>query len=230
MNFTALNAAPLNTGVLDATIRGAVFGSAYAMAQPQARLLQRASGAGTTEFGQAIASPTGKSMTRLGLTAPSGQAQASPRLRILSRSPTAEQASAVASPSIRTILLRMSAQASAQAVPVVRAMQRDVGGRQASAAASLVARILARNTVNELAAASATPTGRGLSRSPVNGQAAAAAAALRLTAILRSANTEFASAIGYVGGSTVIKYVYDLPAIADNTFVVPFEDNIFYVR
>lgn len=109
-------------------------------------------------------------------------------------------------------------------------MQRDVTGRQGAAVATYLARKLARDAIGEIGLATAAPVGRGLARSPINGQAAAAAALVRLIAMLRSVTTESASAIGYVGPHTTIAYYYDLPAIADNTFTVPFEDNLFYVR
>lgn len=230
MNFAALNATPLNVGVNDATIRGLVVGASYAMSQPQPRLMLRASGSGLNEFGIAIATVIGKKLTRLALLAATGEAVSSPRVRALARSPTAEQAFANASPSMPTILLKLSAQASAQAVLVLRALQRSVAARQAAAVTTYLARMLARDTTGEIGQANATPVGRGLSRSLIDGQAAATAVRVRLIGLLRSVTAESASAIGYVGGRTTIKYAYDLPAITENTFIVPFENNIFYVR
>lgn len=143
--------------------------------------------------------------------------------------------------------------AQAGAVVIARVLRRTPASGVASAGAQVVARAAVRSADTTVAQADASPTGVVFVRSfigdLVNGSAEAvgsvvsrlvvrsvlaaaaqAASVPRVSANLRSPGFYGAQAIGIVGGGAEAYVPFDEVALEENTFVVSFEDNVFYVR
>jgi hypothetical protein len=140
--------------------------------------------------------------------------------------------SAIATITPRVIVRsQVSATGEAQANPFVKRFARDNANEFAYASASPVpnsyTRVYVRDPIVQTVSVNGVLIARLGARAPISGDAPAQAAVVD-RALVRSAVACDAQAVGYVSANQTVYYPFD--ELADETFVVPFVDNLFYVR
>jgi hypothetical protein len=186
---------------------------------------------------QALATVASTILRRSELTA-TAEAMATPVVRRFAREPLVGQAESAGvvtgSVAIRHYISEvMGSTISALGVASLRGAIRSLIGGVGSAVSTALLRGALRSPANQLASAQAEPTGRiiprGLVQAPVTAEMYAQGVA-SLRANVRNAAISQAQAVGFVGGSVIVRRPFDEVARPENTFVVTFEDNVFYVR
>ena len=225
MNLSGFNTAAINSFTPDVTVRSAVYGSAYAIGGVSGRVRARS-------IVSHSATASGNVIARKATRHTSGfmvQAIRSGNDTVARRAPVSGQALAQAIIESNKVLLRVNGFAAAAAVVIARAIRRNPIAAYGTAQAVLTSHKLARNAVACAALAQATPVGRKLARSLLQASAVAQAV-ITPRAARRSVVDVQAISIGYVGANSTVLYPYDEPALEENTFYVPFENNTFYVE
>lgn len=225
MNVSGFNSAAINSAVPDVTVRAAVYGGAYAMGSIRGRARIRLF-ATQTATASAVVNPR-RGVRHEGAFAAqalrTGGNSAGRRMLING------QAIAQTSHISHGVLLRLNVSAFATAIVQSRAARRELIAGNATAQTVFSGHKAARNLATQTASAQSAQAGRKLARVPhqtsVTAQSTVIARAAR-----RSSMLEQAFAMGYVGANSTVQYPYDEPALEENTFIVPFENNLFYVR
>ena len=225
MNVSALNTAAINAEVKDVLVRSVVMGYAYGMASVTGRMRARIA---LSTQAQAQSTPVLRKVGR-SVFVRTASALAAPTSRILARALVQATGEAQATPLANKVVMRVNASLLATALVNARVARRSPLSVTASAQASLVAKRWARSPDNRQAQAVASLVLRGLIHANLASQATAqsqpvARVARRMPMALQ------AQATGFVGSHTTVLYPFDELALEENTFIVGFEDNIFYVR
>lgn len=125
----------------------------------------------------------------------------------------------------------VSSTVEAQATPFVKRFARDTASESAYASASPVpnsySRVYLRDPIVQTVVVNGVLIARMGARAPVSSNPLAQAAVLD-RALVRSVVAGDAEAVGYVSANMTVFYPFD--EVSDDTFVVPFIDNLFYVR
>lgn len=249
MNDGTLNSYSLNSSAVDVTVRSVVLGTAFAMADVLTRVMRRSP---VNAFGQAQATPKSLRLARnpqanevravamvtsrrLVRDVVAGLAQAKGdigsgfiRMKIAQ---VGQALGAVVSRVIRREAVVVPAQAMAS--PTGKRLARQPVDSQPQALGTVVGTVDVRHYFSEVMAVAASALGtvfvRALVRHPVNG-AGEAQGVVSGRSVLRSPTSSTAQAIGFVGGSVMVVVPFDEVARPENTFVVNFEDNVFFVR
>lgn len=225
MNSEGFNTANINASIVDVTSRSAVFGAAYANGSVSGRMRARMMADPLVYANGALLD---RKMVR-GINVFAAQANRTGVDRAGLRALINAQAQAQTVHSSTRVLLRLSASASANTLVLLRGLRNSPASSTASAQAAPTGRKAVRSYMESAALAQATPLSRLWARSPalVNAQAVPV---ITPRALRRSAAVALAQAAGFVGGHTTIFYPFDEPAQEEYTFLLGFEDNIFYVR
>lgn len=248
MNGGGLNTHALNESVADAVVQAAVDGYAYAMGRISARVVRR-----SPQLTQGAATPSGsgRGLARSPVTQ-TGRALALVGVRALRRSVVAAQAQAVATLNVNWVRMRLQVAAQAGATVTARVLRRTPVALIATAQASVDGVRYARSVCAGLAQAQGVVSGIVWARhniaSPLSASAQAVASVVARV-LRRDQDTRFATAsetfstrrlarqpliataqaVSYVGASSIVHYPFDENALEENTYVVPFENNLFYV-
>ena len=249
MNTGSLNGFSINASAADVTVRSTVNGYAYAIADVMAHVYGRLV-ADTSARADATPRLLGRVNSPVTSTAQALQAVIPRVLRRSFLNVEARADAVVYSGLVRSVV---QAAGEAAAVVIARVMRRSGVTSTAQASASVLARADRRAPIGVSAQALASPTGIVLVRSyfgevmntaaravvdvvarvalrqPVDATASALAA-LRLSAILRNVGIYEAQATAVVDGSSQVYVPFDEFALEENTYLVSFEDNLFYVR
>jgi len=212
MNLGALNGFSINGSALDLNVRSSVIGCAYAIAAPLQKIKAR-------HVFEAFAD---------------GEVTANYILDGAKHLIADAEAYAVSDVTSRSFRRNIETRfAYADASPLLTDFARSAVVAYALANASPNPTSYARRLVNSpvygSASASAAYSGRLLTRLPIVGYANANSSVVtRIRA--RSVLSGTAEAIGFIGYHTTIWAPFDEPAMPENSFIVPYENHVFYVR